>query len=140
MQLTPCGGRRVAEGVIDMSKALKVVLSVVGLLVLLAVVVGVGALFVFGRSTAFGYRGFTVSPMRMFLFPFGGGLFPILLGVLFIAGIVWLVAAIFRGPDRPQQMQPPSLPESPLDILKRRYAKGEINKEQYDQMKQDLGV
>jgi uncharacterized membrane protein len=30
--------------------------------------------------------------------------------------------------------------ESLLDILKRRYAVGEINKEQYEEMKRDLGV
>ncbi len=28
--------------------------------------------------------------------------------------------------------------ETPLDILKKRYAKGEITKDQYDQMKNDI--
>ncbi len=29
--------------------------------------------------------------------------------------------------------------ETPLDILKARYARGELTKEQFDQMRQDLG-
>ncbi len=109
-------------------------------LILLAVVAGMAAWFIFGRDVGIGYRGFAFAPMRMFLFPFGGGIFSLIFGVLMIGGIVWLVSAIFRGPDRPSQMLPPGQPEQPLNILKRRYAKGEITKEQFDQMKQDLGL
>ncbi|HEX2865829.1 MAG TPA: SHOCT domain-containing protein [Ignavibacteriales bacterium] len=37
------------------------------------------------------------------------------------------------GPGLPHQE------ETPLDILKKRYAKGEITRDQYEQMKKDLG-
>jgi putative membrane protein len=54
--------------------------------------------------------------------------------VLFWGGVVWLIAwSITRlsrdgGPRN----------ESAMDIAKRRYAKGEITKEQYDQLRHDL--
>ncbi len=53
--------------------------------------------------------------------------------ILIIAGSVWLVLWLARrmgvvGPAR----------ESPLDILKVRYARGEITKQQFEEMKRDL--
>lgn len=56
--------------------------------------------------------------------------------ILWIAVIVVMVYAVVQvsktgTPGGGQQ-------EKPLDILKRRYAKGEINKEVFDRMKKDL--
>ena len=56
---------------------------------------------------------------------------------LIIAGVVWLVQSLARGTGS-SSGAPPG--ESPLEILKRRYAKGEITKEQFEEMKRDLGV
>jgi putative membrane protein len=55
---------------------------------------------------------------------------------LIIGGIVWLVTSISR------QGQPAGVPggaNRALEILKERYARGEITREQYEQMRHDLG-
>jgi putative membrane protein len=57
-------------------------------------------------------------------------------------GIMWIVILvligvgiyiIFKNKDLASDAG-----ETPLDILKKRYAKGEITKEEYEQMKEDL--
>lgn len=84
-----------------------------------------------------------------------GALLMIGFWVLVIAGAVWLVMTLVRGnqntaaPNQPYTMVSPSLnqtnaltpssaSQTPLEILKLRYAKGEITKEQFDHMKRDL--
>lgn len=64
--------------------------------------------------------------------------------VLIIGGAVWLVVTLVRG-SRGQatpytQTHPPASGQTPFDILKTRYAKGEITKEQFEEMKRDLGL
>ena len=69
-------------------------------------------------------------------FFWGGGLwFGWIFWIIIIGVVVWLV--INQSKYRNVNQINPHL-ESPLDILKKRYAKGEINKEQFDQMKKDL--
>jgi len=60
-----------------------------------------------------------------------GMLFMVLFWVFVIAGVVYLIRWLMS-----QGLT--SRPESSLDILKKRYARGEISKEQFDEMKQDL--
>ncbi len=61
-----------------------------------------------------------------------GWVFMVLFWALVILGIVYIVQTISRraGQSRPE--------EAPLDILKKRYAKGEITKEEFERMKDDL--
>lgn len=61
-----------------------------------------------------------------------GWLFIIIFSVLIILGIIHLVNLIGDRKSRG------AYGESPLHILKRRYAKGEITKEAYEKMKRDL--
>ena len=59
---------------------------------------------------------------------------------LVIGGAVWLIVTLARGNSTHATSIGIPSGQSPLDILKARYAKGEINKEQFDQMKNDLNA
>lgn len=72
----------------------------------------------------------------------GFGLFGLLFMFLFWGGLValavWLVRQLFPGQDRPP-VAAGSEGASARQILDRRYAHGEISRDQYELMKQDLG-
>lgn len=61
---------------------------------------------------------------------FGGGIMMIVFWVLFIALIVWAVREV-GGKNAHSGSQA-------LNILKERYAKGEINKEEFETKKKDI--
>lgn len=65
----------------------------------------------------------------------GGMWFSWIFWIVIIGLIIWLV---INQSSRNKQNFPSSPNETPLDILKKRYAKGEINKEQFEQMRKDL--
>lgn len=58
--------------------------------------------------------------------------------LLFWAVVIFGVLAVVRwwGPVRPNDRD--AKPETPLDIIEKRYARGEINKEEYEQKRKDL--
>ncbi len=60
---------------------------------------------------------------------------PLVLVVGIIVLIVWLVRTQPSAPSLPPKA---ASPEIPIEILKMRYAKGELTKEQFDQMKKEL--
>jgi putative membrane protein len=64
---------------------------------------------------------------------FGGWM--IIVWVLILALIVWgVIALVKRGSSTSDTSQK----HDPLDIAKERYAKGEISKEEFEQIKKDL--
>lgn len=68
----------------------------------------------------------------MMNFGFGGGIMMFLFWAAIIIFIVW-VAKEIGGRNHEK-----SNSNSALDILKERYAKGEINKEEFEQKKKDI--
>lgn len=63
----------------------------------------------------------------------GGGIVMLLSWILAIAGIVYLFRYL-SGSEREERRE-----KTPLDILKARYARGEIDKEEFERRKKDLG-
>ncbi len=110
------------------------ILIAVVVLVLLLVGVGLAFPMACGSNYSYGYGGM-MGPWMM-----GGfGIFGALLGVLFlilVGGGAWLVVVLARGSG---SVVPSPRADAPLDILKRRYAGGEITQEQYEAMKRELG-
>ncbi len=56
--------------------------------------------------------------------------------ILFLVAIILIVYVLVRVSKTGGLGSLPH--ETPLDVLKKRYAKGEISKEQFDEMKKDL--
>ena len=69
----------------------------------------------------------------------GGGLVMVSFWGALIVGAVWLARSLFPNGQHPSASST-RLEASAEDILKQRYARGEISKEQYDQMQRDLSV
>ncbi len=77
--------------------------------------------------------------------PFGG--FMWIFMVVFWGLVIWAIIAFMRGGFGNGHMcghdhddTAHGQEKSPLDILKERYAKGEINKKEFEQRKKDLSV
>jgi len=107
--------------------------------IVIAVVIGLGLLaggFLLSRN-GFGMLGYGPGMMGG-NFGFGmmsgfGGIFMILLWVVIIGLGMWLIVSLVSRTNSPQL-----LTESAQDILKKRYARGEITKEQFDEMRHTL--
>lgn len=62
-----------------------------------------------------------------------------LIGVGYLVGILMVLAGIFlRNPQSEVHIKVDSKEEDPVAILKRRYARGEITKEEFNEMKRQL--
>jgi putative membrane protein len=86
-------------------------------------------LFAWGDSCFYGwYGGPHMSYFR------GGGFFMWIITITVLALFIFFGMRLFK-----MKGIEPGRKESPLDIIKARYARGEITKEQFDAIKKDLG-
>ncbi len=65
------------------------------------------------------------------------GILMMLFWVLIIGGVAWLVVWLLQQ-GRPSPIGPVAAGSQALEILKERYARGEITREQFEQMRRDL--
>jgi putative membrane protein len=118
---------------------------VAGIIIGLALLAGG---FWLGRASpgTFGYGYGLRNPNLGFrmLSGFGfGGIVPMILTILFWVAVIalgmWLISGLVsRANSRPPASLPPA--GAVLDILNKRYARGEITKEQFDEIRRDLNV
>lgn len=102
-----------------------IIIGAVVLIVLVLALLGAGMM----GPGMMNWWGFGASPLMWLLM--------LLFWALIIGGIALLLVWLFRQ-GQPAGAGPGAGGAQPLDILRERYARGEITREQYQQMRRDL--
>ena len=90
-------------------------------------------------AQGYGYRGWHMGPDTMYGWGMGwfGSIFSLIFWILVIVGMVFLIRwLIHMSKGHPELKQSGS---RALEILKERYARGEIEKQEFEEKKKDLG-
>lgn len=107
--------------------------------VIIIVLAAVLVLFLLGVVGMVGFGGFGRMGNMMSGYGFGYNPLHAILSLvswaLIIAGVVLLVVWFVRNANKGTSESS----QSPLEILKARYAKGEISKDQFEEMKREVG-
>ena len=115
-----------------MNKNVKAALIIGGVIVALMIIVPLG----FGLISGWQYGGWGMMGPGM-MGGFGTMWLMPVFWILILGLVIWAAAALVRGLSEPKGTST-SRAHSALDILKRRYAEGEISKEEYEDKKKDL--
>ncbi|MDO8567217.1 MAG: SHOCT domain-containing protein [Dehalococcoidales bacterium] len=115
-----------------MNKNIKTALIIGGIIVAMLVVLPI----VFGAI--YGWQGYGYGMMGPWMM--GGywwGWFMPIIMIIFWGLVIWGIVALVRGLSRGDAGSATQA-DSALEILKRRYARGEITKQEYEERKKDL--
>jgi putative membrane protein len=87
-----------------------------------------------------GYGGYHMGSGMMGEWGMGwfGGIFMIIFWIFIIVGVVFLIKWLVHSPKGHSSPGRTDTSSSALDILKERYARGEINKQEFEEKKKDL--
>ncbi len=115
-----------------MNKNVKTALIIGGIVIAIIIIVPL----VFGAVSGGQYGGWGMMGPGM-MGGFGWGWLMPIFFVIFWGLVIWGIVALVRGLSGSGGSDP-STTDSALEVLKRRYARGEINKEEYEGKKKDL--
>ena len=117
-----------------MDKNLKTALIIGGIVVVVIIVLPL----IFGAVTGWRYGGWGMMGPGM-MGGFGWWWLMPIIPIVFLGLIIWGIVSLVRGVSQPSSSDSSaSRPESALEILKKRYAGGDITKEEYEEKKKDL--
>ncbi len=118
-----------------MNKSTRTTLIIGGVIVAILIIVPLIIGLVGGwQGYAYGY-GMMGSGM---MGGFGWGLYMPIIMIVFWGLVIWGIVALVRGVSSRNNTGSSASAESALEILKRRYARGEITKQEYEERKKDL--
>ncbi len=117
-----------------MNKNVKTALIIGGIIVVALIVLPT----VFGLISGWQYGGWGMMGPGM-MGGFGWMWLMPILSIVFLGLIIWAVVALVRGLSGSRGPDSGSTsPDSALEVLKKRYARGEIDKQEYEEKKKDL--
>ena len=118
-----------------MNKDIKTALIIGGVIVAILIIVPL-IIGLIGGWQGYGYGYGMMGPWMMG--GFGGMWFMPILMIVFWGLVIWGIVALVRGVASSSNTGSSNQTDSALEILKRRYARGEINKQEYEERKKDL--
>jgi putative membrane protein len=89
-----------------------------------------------GRNVGYGYGMYGMMGgygLPWGMHGFGGGILMFLFWALILGGGAWLLVGALRREERPEARV-----ETPLEIARRRYARGEIDREEFGRIRETL--